>query len=99
MEIWVDELPEKCEECPFCKIEKLETIKLNLCLLENREKYHEEDVNGIKFKVLDCPLQTILSHDIETRKHIRNMVAEYMKNYGFDINEWEDLLDLIEGDI
>ncbi len=49
-----------CEKCRYArKVEdKEDKISWYECTIEDRTKFHEEDYDGTKVKVIDCPLKT-----------------------------------------
>lgn len=54
-------IPKRCEECFFSRKVVNGNILYYECLIEDRDKYHIEDIDGYQVKVLNCPLKTIQS--------------------------------------
>lgn len=82
-------IPQKCEECYFARKVVCDTVSYYECLVEDRDRYHEEDIGGVKVKVIDCPLKTIQS--IQNQKAVEAL--QKVKGFAIkEINECNKLL-------
>ena len=102
MRIFVDELPNSCEECPMCRSGKLK--------LQRKGRYIEAEqcvFGQYKYQTIDdeidtCPLQSLTDYT----KQVRNEVCEEIRNkieQAKLIYEWkgkeitiEDILDQLQ---
>lgn len=107
MEIYVDELPKHCNSCDLCKARnfilnkgKTRYIEVNKCALGNFYKYIKIDD-----EIDTCPLQLIYDHDKEVRADERNLIANRVREYLYDVENvqsydlpyYSEILHIIEG--
>ena len=105
MRIYVDELPNSCEECPMCRSGKLKLqrkgryIETEQCVF-GQYKYHTIDD-----EIDTCPLQSLADYTKQVRKEVigdlMNILNEsqYMNRYNsIDKETLFKVLDQLQGE-
>ena len=108
MKVYVDELPECCNECPCCNND----VDYGSCC--NLGAYEYEDYYQTIYKHPRCPLQSLADHDKQVRKQVCDeigrkitMIAKRHPNHniGFDCEDIQiscleitSVLDQIQGE-
>ncbi len=104
MKVYVDELPESCEECPMCRSGKLK--------LQRKGRYVEAEqcvFGQYKYQTIDdeidtCPLQSLADYTKQVRKEvceeIRNKIEQAKLIYEWKGEETtiEEILDQLQGE-
>ena len=98
MRIYVDELPNSCEECPMCRSGKLK--------LQRKGRYVEVEqcvFGQYKYRTIDdeidtCPLQSLADYTKQVRKDVCEKIKKQIFNH-FNVNNMEEYgnLSLIDG--
>ena len=102
MKIYVDELPNSCEECPMCRSGKLKLqrkgryIEAEQCVF-GQYKYHTIDD-----EIDTCPLQSLADYTKQVRKEVFEEIRSKIEQAKL-IYEWkgkettiEDILDQLQ---
>ena len=100
MRIYVDELPNSCEECPMCRSGKLKLqrkgryIEAEQCVF-GQYKYHTIDD-----EIDTCPLQSLTDYTKQVRKEVLDIIEEKFNCCGYVEEKFADIkkyvLDQIE---
>ena len=108
MNIYVDELPKSCKECPMCRSGKLKLQK------KGRYVEAEQCVFGqYKYQTMDdeidtCPLKLLANHDKQVRNELservrKQAVLQEYRPYGasdrvIDMTDLFKILDQVQGE-
>ena len=72
MKIYIDELPKKCEDCPFCKLDTYVDV------YGYQTNSHECVLDG-SMLTNSCPLQSLADHDNQIRKQVCEEFREIVR--------------------
>lgn len=99
MKLYVDELPKKCEDCPFYK------LNIYVDVYGYQTNSHECVLDG-SMLTNSCPLQSLTDYTKQVRKEVCEEIRNKLKENGL-LYTWkgepkyktmEELLDQIQGE-